>query len=1015
MKKVYHFIVIVTIFVMAGSMTVTGQNLLTNPGFEDWTTNGAPGPPENWGLSSGSMTGSQEASTIHGGTYSVNLTWTTTSTIWMEQTAIPANPGDNYEFSFWVFDNDPGGRARVTVRWYDATSTFISGFYGDYSTDSPNWQLMTTGPQLAPTGTAYIHCEVRLYDVSAGWTGTATVYVDDAVLENTSAAPPAIVDAYATGLNSVDVFYSKPLTSVDPGDYYLTGTTYTTFSTATIDGSDASIVHLSGSNPAMAGDLTLDDVNDDNYGTSYTFYAGIMPISFTNTTNPGGVMNTTNKATFQGIISANDGFNNVWIADGSGARNGVMIYDFSFDGAVAVGDEVIMTAVYSPYQNLSELASPTLLSTLSTGNSPYGPDLIPGSDLDETIAADTDPAESWEGQLVTIENFNVESYDATNYEYRCSWSDGSTTYFFHIGDNVVYQLGGLTINVGVTYDAVTGIVDYLSTTGHYRINPRSQDDFIGGEPPTQLTIASVNGGLDPYANNFFDVVVQALDQFGNPAVVESDVNFTLVSNVGTSGVDFTAGSATTGTISTGFSEVTVSGVAMEPAGTGVILTVNDDASLLTSGTSDPFDVIEFVPAELIITEVMQNPAAVGDNDGEYFEVFNTSGTEINMNGYVIKDLGTDSFTVLLDVLIPANGFAVFGPNADNLTNGDFTVDYEYTGMFLSNSDDEIVIYQPDGVTEVTRIEWDGGPVWPDPNGAAMVFTGTTSQETNNGLNWAEATLREPSYVGATGDFGSPGTNGSDQNLVGGLSIDLTVFLEGPYLGGDLMSTSLNSNGYIPLSQPYGPALPYYDLASAGDIVWYYTGSESVASIPAGVVDWVYVQLRDADAPANATSATIIGEQAAFLLEDGAVVALDGSSMITFNATVSQNLYAVVFHRNHLGVMSANALTESGGVYSYDFSSGETQVYGGANGHKQLEPGVWGMISADGNGNGLIQNTDETAVWKTDLGNSGYMGGDFEMTGLTQNTDETNFWKPNLGGGGQTPAKANLGYECQVPK
>jgi hypothetical protein len=75
-----------------------------------------------------------------------------------------------------------------------------------------------------------------------------------------------------------------------------------------------------------------------------------------------------------------------------------------------------------------------------------------------------------------------------------------------------------------------------------------------------------------------------------------------------------------------------------------------------------------------------------------------------------------------------------------------------------------------------------------------------------------------------------------------------------------------------------------------------------------------------------------------------------------------------------------------------------------------------MVAADGNGNGLIQNTDETAVWKVDLGSSGYRGGDFNLNGLVQNTDETNYWKVNLGAGGQTPGKINqTGYQSQVPK
>ncbi|MCB2219726.1 MAG: PKD domain-containing protein [Bacteroidetes bacterium] len=250
---------------------------------------------------------------------------------------------------------------------------------------------------------------------------------------------------------------------------------------------------------------------------------------------------------------------------------------------------------------------------------------------------------------------------------------------------------------------------------------------------------------------------------------------------------------------------------------------------------------------------------------------------------------------------------------------------------------------------------------------------------------------------------------------GPIDLELTAFLEGPYNAStNLMETTLNSSGYLPLIQPFNPSTPYYDNASP---VWQYNGSEYAPGFfPSNVVDWVQVQCRDANSPANATSATTVATEACLLLEDGSIVAADGSSMLNFNFSIAQDLYVVVFHRNHLGIISNNPVTQVGGVYSYDFSSGQNQVYGGSNAHKQIEPGVWGMVAADGNANGLIQNTDETAVWKSDLGSSGYKGGDFDLNGLTQNTDETNLWKPNLGGGGQVPAKTSEPlFKSWVPK
>ncbi|MEZ5147267.1 MAG: GEVED domain-containing protein [Bacteroidales bacterium] len=204
-----------------------------------------------------------------------------------------------------------------------------------------------------------------------------------------------------------------------------------------------------------------------------------------------------------------------------------------------------------------------------------------------------------------------------------------------------------------------------------------------------------------------------------------------------------------------------------------------------------------------------------------------------------------------------------------------------------------------------------------------------------------------------------------------LEIALTAFLEGAYDAlADQMGTDLNTAGHVPVTQPYNPSLPYY---GNNNPVWMYAGSESVGTIPTGAVDWVVVQLRDATTAANATSGTIIGTQAGFLMNDGSIRGTDGLSNLLYEVTVTNNLYAVIYHRNHLGIMSANGLTESGGVYSYDFTSSSTQTYGGVNAVKELEPGVWGMVAADGDANGLIQNTDETSVWQTDLGSSGYKG------------------------------------------
>ena len=384
---------------------------------------------------------------------------------------------------------------------------------------------------------------------------------------------------------------------------------------------------------------------------------------------------------------------------------------------------------------------------------------------------------------------------------------------------------------------------------------------------------------------------------------------------------------------------------------------------------------------------------------------------------------------------------------DNNNGNDYHITFSSSGIVgvewqpeNPTQNDIITVYVGQAPTSA-KLHWalkTGGNNWQTPiaaywPAASYLFNGTgpaiesafTGPDGQNVLNIEIGPFNDISqepegvnFVIHYDDNSWDNNNGNDYFIpithVDALRVDLKVFLEGPYNPAThQMETTLNSEDYISLTQPYNPSLPYYGENAP---VWLYSGTESVTAIPLDAVDWVLVQLRDADAPENAGSATIIGQQAAFVLTDASIVGLDGTSDLYFDATFSQNLYAVVFHRNHLGIISAFPLTESGGKYAYDFTLGELQVLGGNNGHKQLESSIWGMVAGDGNGNGLIQNTDETAVWKTDLGQSGYKGGDFNLNGLVQNTDETDYWKVNLGSGGQVVSNANsTGYKSQVPE
>ncbi|RLD59060.1 MAG: hypothetical protein DRJ05_06995, partial [Bacteroidetes bacterium] len=226
------------------------------------------------------------------------------------------------------------------------------------------------------------------------------------------------------------------------------------------------------------------------------------------------------------------------------------------------------------------------------------------------------------------------------------------------------------------------------------------------------------------------------------------------------------------------------------------------------------------------------------------------------------------------------------------------------------------------------------------------------------------------------------TNGSITGT-GGIILDLKANLEGPFDASD-MNTDLNP-WIIQNSQPYNIS------------PWGYGGTESFAAVPNGdVVDWVLVELRETPGAAStATLATRIGRQAGLLLKDGSIVGTDGISNLIFGIAVTQNLYVIIWHRNHLGIMSSIPVTYSGGIYPYDFTTAISKAYG-TNAQISLGGGEYGMYSGDADGNGNVHQNDIDIIWSVDAGKNGYYRGDMDINGEVNNQDKNDVWLPNIG-------------------
>jgi uncharacterized protein (TIGR02145 family) len=249
------------------------------------------------------------------------------------------------------------------------------------------------------------------------------------------------------------------------------------------------------------------------------------------------------------------------------------------------------------------------------------------------------------------------------------------------------------------------------------------------------------------------------------------------------------------------------------------------------------------------------------------------------------------------------------------------------------------------------------------------------------------------FAGATGAFSGQDYEYDPENRVDWVPIfwkaDLNIMLEGPFNG---INMDANINNRLPEYQPYEPILPYFDNPMPE---WYHTGEEFVLSIPnSDIVDWVIVELRDAPIVQQALPGTAISKQAAFVNKSGKIVALDGTSQLLITDSFFDNPFAVVWHRNHLGVISAYPLTQSKGMLSYDFTTGPNKTYGGTEAVKELVPGTWGMISGDNNGNGMIDDADKINAWDTEAGTARYSGSDLNLDFQIDNMDKNDNWMAN---------------------
>jgi len=137
-----------------------------------------------------------------------------------------------------------------------------------------------------------------------------------------------------------------------------------------------------------------------------------------------------------------------------------------------------------------------------------------------------------------------------------------------------------------------------------------------------------------------------------------------------------------------------------------------------------------------------------------------------------------------------------------------------------------------------------------------------------------------------------------------VTLSLKAMLQGALFNssGGLMRDNLREAGSIPLNQPYSVALGsrFTHVGSGGTETTTAAVLQANAGTGDAIVDWVFVEIRDA-----ATPQTVVKTASALIQRDGDIVAANGGPLVL---SLPSTFRVSIKHRNHFGALYNQALT-----------------------------------------------------------------------------------------------------------
>ncbi len=236
-----------------------------------------------------------------------------------------------------------------------------------------------------------------------------------------------------------------------------------------------------------------------------------------------------------------------------------------------------------------------------------------------------------------------------------------------------------------------------------------------------------------------------------------------------------------------------------------------------------------------------------------------------------------------------------------------------------------------------------------------------------------------------------------------IDIELYAFLEGALdVTTGEMTTALNTErSILPGQTPVSPLATANPAGQPYSIApWNYSGTEGQGWTDANYtdleVDWVMVSFRTGIA-----SNTEIARTAALLNKDGTVNFVDRCVLVP----PLSSTYIVLEHRNHVGVMSQQAVDINNGYLFYDFRAADSYRDATSVGQKQIPNGKWCLYAGDGDPNDApsfdINGADKTIWFENNGIFDSYIGPDFNFDGDVNGKDKA-IWEINNGISSRVP-------------